>query len=108
MPKKEEGFFQVTWKEIVAGVLSLLILGAVSFVFSSFNNRLEAVEAQSSTNKELVSTINTLMTSELRLSISNLTNQLEKTGGDLNTFSNNQRSLERSVDRLEVIVEGIK
>ena len=107
MPK-EEGFFQVTWKEIVAGVVSLLILGAVGFVFSSFNDRLTEAENTSGVNKEKVNEINTLMTSELRLSITNLTKELENTGSDLNTFSNNQRSLERSVDRLEVIVEGIK
>ena len=99
--EKKEGFVKVTWKEIVAGVISLLILGAVTFVFSNFSGRLETLESQYAVHEEALKI-------ELINAIGDLTEELEDTTDDLTTFGNNQRSLERTVIRLEAILERME
>ena len=106
--KKKEGFIQVTWKEIVAATLSLLIVGAVGFVFSSYNGRLTSVEDTALVNKDGVERIDILMDAELREAIRGLTKELEENTDDITSFSNTQRSLERAVTRLEAIIERIE
>jgi hypothetical protein len=108
MPKeKEDGFIKETWKGVVASLISLCILGVFSFTFSSILNRLETVEALATANREDIVKINTLLTSEFRLNIKDLTDDLDETDGELNSVDNKQRSLERSVDRLEIKVKGL-
>lgn len=108
MPEEKESYAKVTWKEIVAGLVSALILGSVFFVFSSTNNRITALEVSAALEKEKVAEIKILMNSELRAAIKTLSDDLEDVNTDGSTFSNNIRSLERTVDRLEIVVGGLK
>ncbi len=108
MSEKKSGFIQVTWKEIVATVISMLIVSAVAFVFSNFNGRLTEVEDQGDINKDKIETIDILMDAELRDAINDLTEELEDKADELTTFGNNQRSLERTMTRLETIVERLE
>lgn len=104
----KENFVKVTWKEIVAGTISVLIIGAVTFVFSNFNGRLTHLEAQAQLNKDNVERIDLLMEAELRNAINSLTEELEENTGEFTLFRNNQRSLERSITRLETIIERLE
>lgn len=99
---KEKFTFAV--KEIVLSVLSLIILSAVGYVFSSFNTRLTTVEQNSLSTMSRVQKIELVMELELRNAIEDLTDEMAKTSGDLTISTTNQRSLQRSVDRLEIIV----
>lgn len=104
--EKKPGFIQVTWKEIVAATISFLIIGAVGFVFTNFNSRLSSVEELTLVEKSRGEKIELLMEAELRESIRNLKRELEERTDDLSTNSNLIRSLERTVTRLEVLLES--
>ena len=103
--EKKPSFIQITWKEIIAGTLSFLIIGAVGFVFTNFNSRLTNVEQIAMEEKSRGEKIELLMEAELRESIRNLTKELEERTDDLATNSNTIRSLERTVARLEALLE---
>lgn len=104
--KVEKEKFTFAIKEIVVSVLSLIILSAVGYVFSSFNDRLTSVEVMSLANKSKLDKIELVMELELRDAIKDLTEEIDETSSDLTISTNNQRSLQRTVDRLEIIVGG--
>lgn len=101
-----EEFIKVTWREILTGTISILIISAVSFVFQDFNSRLKYADSLSETNKDEIAEINSQITLGLTESIASLSEKLEDSSVDLTTLSNSHKSLEMLVTRLEVIVEG--
>lgn len=103
---EKKNFFQVTWKEIITATLSLLILGAVTFVFSNFNTRLERAELSNIKQQDSINKVEILMEAELREAIKNITRELEKRTNDFDDNSDAIRSLERSVARLEALLEN--
>lgn len=95
---------KVTWKEIMAGALSTLILSAVIFVFSSTNSRITSLE----TLPTRVSTVELVLDKDIQRSITELTEKLDEANSEISLYKNNQRSMDRSLDRLQIIVERLE
>ena len=97
---RKEGFFKITWKEILAGVLSFIVLGAVSFVFANFTSRLAEVEAKAT---QLDITYKTEVVNKL----SNITVDLGKTADKMTSIDTTTHDLEIAVGKLQVLVERL-
>lgn len=98
---KKEGFFRVTWKEIIAGTLSLIILGAVTFVFTNFNTRLDNVEVK-------VDQVDIAVKTEIINELSNISRDLGKTVDQMTSIDITTRDLEVAVGKLEVLIERLE
>lgn len=105
---EKEKFIEVTSKQIIAALASLIVLGAFSFVANTIFNKIDDAAILAASNEKKVIKMELLMDVELRESITSLTKELEKTNDKTTTFGNNQRSLERTVDRLEILMEGME
>jgi len=88
--EKKESLVSITWKEIISGVVGLIILGAVSFVFTNFSDRLSKVEeasGQRDTNYQttIVNTINNVKenTDKISIDLTNMSNKLTETREDV-------------------------
>jgi peptidoglycan hydrolase CwlO-like protein len=94
---------KVTWKEIMAGALSTLILSAVIFVFSSTNTRITTLE----TLPTRVEKVELTLSKDLQRSIDDLTEQLDDVSSEINLYKNNQNSMDRAIDRIEILIERV-
>ena len=96
--EKKESLISITWKEILSGVIGLIILGAVTFVFTNFSERLASVEEASSKRDTdyqttVVNTINNVKETTDRMStdLTNISNKLTETREDVAWLKGKQR-----------------
>lgn len=94
-------FIQITWQQIVAGAISLIFLGAITFIFTQIDKSMDKTEE----NEKRIQDIETIMESGLNGAINNLEEQLRSTNSRLGSISSNQRNIELALERLNTIIE---
>lgn len=97
-------FLKSTWQQIVAAALSLIFIGALTFVFTKVDESMKKSEE----NEKRIMVIETIMESDLQKSIEGLKTQLQDTSSKLGTMSATQRKLEIMITRLEVLVDRLE
>lgn len=94
-------FIKITWQQIVAGAISLIFLGAITFIFTQIDKSMDKTEE----NEKRIQDIETIMESGLNGAINNLEEQLRSTNSRLGSISSNQRNIELALERLNTIIE---
>lgn len=97
-------FMKITWQQIVAAALSLVFLGALTFVFTKVDESMRKSEE----NEKRIMVMETIVESNLQGSINDLKNQLQDTSSRLGTMGATQKRLEIMVTRLEVLVDRLE
>lgn len=97
-------FLKATWQQIVAAALSLIFIGALTFVFTKVNESMQKSEE----NEKRIMVMETIMESDLQKSIDDLKDQLQDTSSRLGTMGATQKRIEIMVTRLEVLVDRLE
>lgn len=97
-------FLKATWQQIVATALSLIFIGALTFVFTKVDESMKKSEE----NEKRIMVMETIMESDLQKSIEGLKTQLQDTSSKLGTMSATQKKIEIMVTRLEVLVDRLE
>ena len=97
-------FLKATWQQIVAAALSLIFIGALTFVFT----RVDESMKKSEENEKRITVMETIMESDLQKSIEDLKYQLQDTSSKLGTMGATQKKIEIMVTRLEVLVDRLE
>ena len=97
-------FLKSTWQQIVATALSLIFIGALTFVFTKVDESMRKSEE----NEKRIMVMETIMESDLQKSIDSLKDQLQNTSSRLGTMGATQKRIEIMVTRLEVLVDKIE
>lgn len=97
-------FMKITWQQIVAAALSLVFLGALTFVFTKVDESMRKSEE----NEKRIMVMETIVESNLQGSINDLKNQLQDTSSRLGAMGATQKKLEIMVTRLEVLVDRLE
>jgi len=99
-----EGFIKVTWQQIVAGAISLIFLGALTFIFTkvdeSMNDTLE--------NSRRIQDLEIVIESGLEESIEDLEEQLKTTNSRLGNIAGTQRGIEIAIARLNALLDRLE
>lgn len=94
-------FIQITWQQIVAGAISLIFLGALTFIFTQVDKSMSKTEE----NEKRIQTLEIVVESGLKDSIEDLESQLMTTNSRLGSISSTQKGLELAIERLNTILE---
>lgn len=97
-------FIKLTWQQIIATALSLIFVGALTFVFTQVNESMEKSEE----NEKRIMVMETIVESNLQESITQLKDELKNTSTKLGAMGATQKKLEIMLTRLEVVVEKLE
>ena len=103
MSDEKKSFIKVTWQQIVAGAISLIILGVLGYVGTIVNESID----QANQNKEDIRVINTILETDLRTKLSDLDNTLKEYNTRMGSTNAQLRQLEIMINRLDVVIDRL-
>lgn len=97
-------FVKVTMQQIVVGVISLIIMGALGFIGSLVSGTM-ITAAQ---NKEDIRVINTILETDLTHKLESIDNAIKEYNTRMGSSDANVRRLEMAIIRLETIIDRME
>ena len=99
-----EGFVKVTWQQIVAGAISLIFLGALTFIFTKVDESMN----ETMDNSRRIQDLEIIIEAGLEESINDLEEQIKTTNSRLGSIAGNQRGLEIAIARLNALLDRLE
>ena len=93
---------KITWVEIIISAISILVIGAVSFVFNNFSSRLSDLEELTTNIKEKAIKTELTVDLDIRKNVTDVNKDLEVLSMTVTEVNNSQRVMERDIDRINI------